>query len=281
MTRYITDGSLTTDKRDIAVSESWDTQTEWEAYQSATDVDISNGVVTLAQTTIPSSVVLQYYADTWSAGDSTWVDDTGTADMAINGGPSDTTLSDGKDALGPDGTDDYGATTMPASLEGSALTSFSVEFAFQHTLGTAPRVLGAANSANSQAIQVVLNEDEQGNAADGTVACYFSDQDGHFVHFAPSTNPGLDDGNRHDVSIVVNDSTVEDVTMFIDGSEVGVSIRQNGDTSVHPDSFGSWGVDMAHFAYNNAGTIQDYLDADVGAFRWHDTNISSQTIGDY
>lgn len=59
---YESNGSLTTDKRDVAVSTSWDTQTEWEAYQAAQNVAIENGVVRLADV-IPDSVVLKPESD--------------------------------------------------------------------------------------------------------------------------------------------------------------------------------------------------------------------------
>jgi len=44
---FKTSGTLTTDKRETAISETWDSQTEWEAYQSINDIQIENGVVKL------------------------------------------------------------------------------------------------------------------------------------------------------------------------------------------------------------------------------------------
>lgn len=58
---YHRDGQLKTDKREVAISETWDTQTDWTAYQSATEIDVSNGVVRLAQVTYPTNGLHQHY----------------------------------------------------------------------------------------------------------------------------------------------------------------------------------------------------------------------------
>lgn len=47
MATYYLDGELVTDKRGVAVSETWDTQTEWEAFQSKNQTQIVNGVLKL------------------------------------------------------------------------------------------------------------------------------------------------------------------------------------------------------------------------------------------
>lgn len=50
-------GTLVTDKRDIAISESWDSQTEWESYQSATGIEVTNGVIKLSDDPIPPGTI--------------------------------------------------------------------------------------------------------------------------------------------------------------------------------------------------------------------------------
>lgn len=49
MAPYPSNGSLTTDKRTINDSDGWGTQSEWEAYQSASNVVVTNGTVQLAE----------------------------------------------------------------------------------------------------------------------------------------------------------------------------------------------------------------------------------------
>lgn len=56
-------GTLTTDKRTVDVSTEWATQTDWEAYQSQTNINITTGTLKLAdESGIPESVVSQYDA---------------------------------------------------------------------------------------------------------------------------------------------------------------------------------------------------------------------------
>jgi len=112
---YETSGSLTTDERETSDEVSWDTQTEWEAYQSATNVDITDGVVSLDTTsTIPDSVAshmdLAYMMDEGSGttlSDSLDTGVSGTLDGAgwatDTGSPGDSdevTTYDGVDDLG-------------------------------------------------------------------------------------------------------------------------------------------------------------------------------------
>lgn len=59
---YNSEGTLTTDTREVAISETWETQQDWEAYQSITSIEISNGVVQLQLSQAPDSAVAQYNA---------------------------------------------------------------------------------------------------------------------------------------------------------------------------------------------------------------------------
>lgn len=51
---YETNGSLTTNQKQISVSGGWATQTEWSNYQSSSNVDITNGVVSLSEVMYPA-----------------------------------------------------------------------------------------------------------------------------------------------------------------------------------------------------------------------------------
>lgn len=46
---YTTSGTLTTDEREVAISETWETQTDWEAYQSKSGIAINSGSLELSQ----------------------------------------------------------------------------------------------------------------------------------------------------------------------------------------------------------------------------------------
>lgn len=62
MSPYLSNGTLTTDKRTVDDAQTWDTQTEWEAYQSVTDVEIVNGAVQLAEVAVPATAIAWYDA---------------------------------------------------------------------------------------------------------------------------------------------------------------------------------------------------------------------------
>lgn len=115
---YQSSGTLTTDKRPVDVSTTWDSKTEWEAYQSKNNVTISNGVLTLVDVSAPTEGLLHQYD--WSASGTTTTtvpDQEGTADLT--GSFTDLTGSiNGVQAGTFDGTDDavdasYSGSTQP------------------------------------------------------------------------------------------------------------------------------------------------------------------------
>lgn len=227
---------------------------------------------------IPEGVVLQYGADNWAQGDSTWPDEAGAAqDMAITGAPQATTLSDGADALAFDGTDDYGATTMPAALEGSGLTEWAVEMAFATTTTSTSSLRFFGVNQSTQLLVLTINLDEAFNSDAGNFVLQFRDSNGNALRFAIDGTASLNDGNRHNLSISINDTAANDVTVILDGTEQTLSFG----ASEGPSSFVAWNYDMAFAAQNNSGSLQNYMPIDYGAIRWHETSISSQTIGDY
>lgn len=230
---------------------------------------------------IPDSVVMQNYATAWSQGDGTWADgatDDGSQDMTVVGDPQAGTLSDGSESVVWDGTDDHGLVSLPPELEGSSLNAFSIEMAmsWSHS-NTIENHFGVRNSGNAQDLFGEINRDEGFNTAAGSFYLYLADQNDNILHVAPASNPGLNDGNRHDISIIVNDASNNDVDIIIDGSSVSVSTSN----AQSPSNFGSWDSDMAVAARNNGGSIERNAEVDTGAWRWHDEGISQQTIGGY
>jgi hypothetical protein len=87
MAPYQSNGSLTTDKRTINDEDGWETQAEWEAYQSASGVEIVNGAVQLTELTQPDIGISRWTfndADT-QAGEAVDIWD-GNNNAVINGG---------------------------------------------------------------------------------------------------------------------------------------------------------------------------------------------------
>lgn len=88
---YETNGMLTTDKREVAIDTTWDTQTDWTAYQSASAVQINNGVVSLAEGIgVPTSTVLHLVAEDYDDSAGEW---TGRANGHTFSDIGDPTLS--------------------------------------------------------------------------------------------------------------------------------------------------------------------------------------------
>jgi len=227
---------------------------------------------------IPDSVVLQYFATEYSQGDSTWPDDTETAAMSITGDPQDATLSDGSESLNFNGTDDEGLVTLPESLEGGDLNAFAVEFAFETSLADNDFdvVFGLVNDSG-QGFRSFFNNDEDGNADGGNADFLLEDPTGNRFRFSFSTNPNLNDGSRHDLTIVIDDASNNNATLILDGSEETVAVGTAGS----PSNFEAWDYDMGHAARNNQGSTDRHSDIEIGAIRWHDEAISNQTIDDY
>ncbi|WLW38176.1 hypothetical protein [Halorubrum spindle-shaped virus-BLv25] len=58
---FTSEGTLVTDEREIAISETWETQTDWEAYQSISGIEITNGIIQLEESTLPIEGLLHHY----------------------------------------------------------------------------------------------------------------------------------------------------------------------------------------------------------------------------
>lgn len=241
-------------------------------------LDINGQTIEIEVTDIPDSVVVQHYANTWSQGDSIWNDDVGSASVSLTGDFQDDTLSDGSESILGDGTDNYGAMTAPPELEGSSLQQFSYEIVLEASHTSSREYLGIQNNDTDQLLLLAINIDETNSADAGNLNFYFQDDSGSRIRCAPSTNPGINDGNRHDISWIVNDSTTADVELIIDGT----SYSLNFDSSATLDNFTTWDGDILYWARRNDDqSVDGYWPGEIAADRWHDTNIPSQTINDY
>lgn len=238
------------------------------------ELEINGKIVEINVTDIPSSVELQYYGDRFETGDNLWVDDTETVDMNIIGDPQSSQLSDGSESVKFDGSDDYGLITLPSSLEGSSLSSHTIEFAVDFTTTSDSTLLGFRNSSD-QRIKIEPNRNGSYNNDPGNLLFTFEDNSNNVDIFDIGTS-NLDDGNRHDLTFIVNDSTVSDYTVIVDGNTQSLSFTSTGG----PSSFESWDYDVGVSAFNN-GSISSISPINFGAIRWHSTNISDQTISNY
>jgi len=223
----------------------------------------------------PSSTVLQYFATSWTQGDATWDDITNTANQPLSGNPQSGTLSDGSEYVGFDGNDDYGRITLPSDLEGNSLERCSFEIAFQTTTtSTISNIMGVAQSGMEWFVEI--NRNTSFNFDDGQIYTYLRDSDGELLGGEPSTSLNLNDGNRHDLTISY-DGPNNEISYIVDGT----SYSSTYSSTDNPDNFGTWNQDIAIAADNNGGSFSRETDIDIGAIRFHNEFLTSQTISNY
>lgn len=160
---FLSSGTLTTDVREVAVSETWDSQAEWDAAQSKSNVVVESGVVKLAEASVPDEVVTRHQMD---EGTGTTVEDSiGTWDFTLNGGTwTSDANSVGGQHISLDGTDDNldaGDVTTPNQLSVCLWVSFD-----SPADGTVQSLWDfGINGGNDQGAQIQMRDGS--NAADG------------------------------------------------------------------------------------------------------------------
>jgi len=110
MSPYTDSGTLTSSKLQINDSDGWDTQTEWEAYQSQSSTEIVNGSVQLVFISQPASGISRWeFEDDSDA--TTAVDSWGSNALTINGASYSNVAAVGGRSLSFDGVDDVAEST--------------------------------------------------------------------------------------------------------------------------------------------------------------------------
>ncbi len=158
---YVSNGTLKTDEREVAISETWDTQTEWEAYQSLNGIQINSGVLSLAEVTVPDAgeLIARYDAQALSESDgasvSTWPDETGNGNDLTAGGPPTFNESgiNTNPSLSFDGVDDYLNTALSTQNVPNTIASVvSLD-----TTGSFYQYLYDGSNADEQSLQQTNN----------------------------------------------------------------------------------------------------------------------------
>ena len=225
--------------------------------------------------TIPNEVVVQHTATGFSVGDSIIPNDAGqNNDLSLSGDPQETTLSDSSDAVAF-GVDDHGLFSLPPSIENDGLNQFTIELALEYTSSDDNWIAGVATG--DQQINIRANTNENFNDDEGNFYFSLRDDSDNRLRCAPSSNPNLNDGNRHDITIIVNDAGNNDIDIIIDGSNVTLNFGDNDS----PSNFIDWEHNMALSADNRQGSIERNIEIDWGAWRFWEDNQESQTIDGY
>jgi len=230
---------------------------------------------------IPDGVVMQYYASNYSEGDLTWVDDNNVQYMSLTGNEKSVKLSDGSDGIKFNGVDTGGIITLPNKLEGDSLLSFSIENVIQIDNDDRARIIRINNSNDDQFMNVSLNQAVSDYPQKGNILFDFrNSSESERVQCSLSETANINDGKRHDISIIINDLSEGDIKFIIDGNErEDVVFRLDAwpegdrDSVSDPDT---WDSD-AQIGF------EDEIENEViiGAQIWYNKAIDSQNINNY
>ena len=223
---------------------------------------------------IPDTVTTQHFATSWSENDSIWSDDVDDKDMSIPDGFEDTTLSDDSEAISGDGN--RSSYQVPTSFEADNLTDgVAIELVIETSISAQTGLIGSSREGD-QAFEIILNTDQNLNADAGNIAALIRDSDDNRFEFSPESNPQLDDGSRHDITLVVTDTANNDGNWIIDGDDLGSEIGSSGG----PNNFDNWEEDWGAWGFGNRQPFEDYTGA-IAATRFHNNSIDTQTINQY
>jgi hypothetical protein len=219
----------------------------------------------------PDSVIREYRAKNF--GSSTVPDSVGSADMSTNGVTA-VTLNNGGAGIKGDGVDDSGLATIP---EVGNFQQSAIEFSMQTTSTNDGVPFGISNSSSPSGGSITfntnINRDESFNKSTGQIRIQISDGS-DVLRFAPSTNPNLNDGNVHKVSIIYDNAANNDTRLIIDGSQVNLTFSDVDG----PSNFGDLNDDFGFFGRADDGTVSSFCDIAFGVIRFHNQSITSQTI---
>ena len=196
---------------------------------------------------------LYYFGSSYESGDDIWLDQNDRVDMSLTGDETATDVN-GDEAVRFDGDSDHGIIELPSDFEGQDLNEVSIEIAvaFEHT--STDFMFGVANrDENEQRIGLQLNRDENFDSDNGNFYFQLRDELENRLRFSPETNPEINDGSRHDITIIVEDAENNDASIIIDGSEINISFGSQDS----PNDFGEWLLDFALSALNqvNQGVV--------------------------
>ena len=240
----------------------------WRSLVDGAEIDVGAA--------IPDSVVAQHSPDTFETNDGQWDDDFGGDPFVVEEGSFES------DVFADNSPSIFGTETDAMSrnwpIGGSDLQSWAIEFEIQYSsdnIDNGNQVVGSDD--DDQEFFVNADVDEGFNDDQGNIRITVDDNAGNRIRMAPSTNPGLNDGERHAVSISYLDTTVPDVKVIIDGNDQALSF----DTKNSLDSFVNFDSGLGMWAIDRTGRGEGFrtpFEGHIGKTRIHDEGIEDQTI---
>jgi hypothetical protein len=222
---------------------------------------------------IPDSADYYWGGDSFETGDANWTDQVSAVDAAVSGDPQSGTLSDGSAAVVGDGNGDNLTWAAADNDWGDEIdTGAAVEIVIQTTNSNKNPIWGVDAT---QAVQFFINTDGDFNESVGTVHGSIKDGSGNFLTIA-SGDVGINDGNRHDVSLNIIDPSTNDIELIVDGTSYTTPTRTQS-----PSGFSDFGDDIIFMGRTESGSVQGPIASSFGAVMVHNTNIVEQKISQF
>lgn len=273
MAPYPSDGTLTTDKRTVDDSATWASQSEWAAYQSATDTEVVDGAVQLVDeyVDIPTGIHRWPYEE---GSGSTVSDVIGSADGTLNGPTwvSGTWIRDF--ALSSDGTDDY---VDVGDLSGSGFGAmiddpWSIAWSFS-TTDNGGYFMGI-NATQRVSIQT---GDVFGLVPEGELCIDIAGENSNVLRVFTTGGNNVNDGDKHR-AVLTHDGSFDasGFQFYVDGSSLSMTTDADQDLG----AFNNFSVPWYFFARNQDGSPQAPLAATLDEPIIADAEWDSQTVED-
>jgi len=220
---FPTNGTLTTDTRETAISETWDTQTDWNAYQSKSSVSIDNGVLKLSEIQFPTSGLKHAYLFNDTSNSGIAVDSEGNDNADILGASYSTDSIEGTNSLSFDGNGDYVQTNHTLPISG-----FTVSIFFKTSTPSSP-FLSTWIPGSQRGFVCGIGDTQSFSTTDGVVyADWRFDNDNR--QKVRTTDSTFADGNYHNCTITWDNSLSDPqdkANIYIDGNDEPLSTKEN------------------------------------------------------
>ena len=208
------------------------------------------GLMSVVRDDIPDSGEdHQYVADDF---DDPWPDRIGDADMEVFG-ISASTFGNGETSVSGDGTDDHGLADGPQLIFNRE--SFGVAFTFETTDSDAR--FGAVQEEVSVGNVAQINL-ESGGEVDLTLR----DDNGNTT--AVETEQSYNDGDQYLCVINKNDDDPDNWDFYVSDMENAEDTTVTTDQGMDSDDMALSDEEFGFWARNNNGSIDSYIDADMG-----------------
>ena len=266
---FPSNGQLKTDIREVAISETWASQADWEAYQSKSNVEISNGVLSLSEFSYiaPGSAVHNWQYTEGSGTNA--ADAIGSADatLSLSSMWSSGNWLGGYSVEG-DGTDDYVELGELGSWGSNINDGFAVLLSFESTSFSDESFMGTFNSADNTGLDI-RNE----SSSAGQIEVFLRPSSGTAANF--ETTGTYDDGNKHRLVVQSPDPQNDSIEVWIDGSQVSTS----GATTA-TGTLSEFDFPLVQNARNNAGSIELHTNDPIDNVVLCSDALTSQEITD-